>query len=247
MTNDQEVVWKLRAPSYYAWYRAFRIPSIHPDAFSVLVDPLSSITIDENTFDGIILKDENTIIVSIKNESDYDQPYFYKIKDDRMWVETFTGTVIIDAGDKLELQLDMLSDGQTKKNPFTDIDITVIPTKHAYAKKHLKFRCYDRSYSRRVEHDMDGTINGFNNLPNPFNPITNIRYELLQNSKVQVVIYDIMGRKVKDLVNKEQKVGLRSVKWNATDNNGQDVSGGLYFYTLEAGSIIKTGKMLLLK
>ena len=247
VTNELEVVWKLRAPSYYAWYRAFRIPSIHPDAFSVLVDPFTSITMDETTFDGIILKDENTIKVSIKNESDYDQPYFYKIKDDRMWVDTFTGTAIINAGETLELRLDILSNGQTRKNPFTDIDITVIPTKHSYAKKHLKFRCYDRSYTRMAENDIDTMINGHDNSPNPFNPVTNIRYELLQKTKVNIVIFDINGRKVKDLLKREQEAGIKSVKWNATDNNGRQVSAGLYFYTLEAGSITTNGKMLLLK
>ena len=55
------------------------------------------------------------------------------------------------------------------------------------------------------------------------------------------------GRKVKDLLDKRQESGKRSIMWNAMDNNGQYVSAGLYFYTIGAGNSIKTGKMLLLK
>ena len=69
----------------------------------------------------------------------------------------------------------------------------------------------------------------------------------MQDSNVKILIYDIMGRRVKDLLDKRQDSGKRSIKWNAMDNNGQNVSAGLYFYTIEAGNKIKTGKMLLLK
>ncbi|GIS54356.1 hypothetical protein Ct9H90mP29_13980 [bacterium] len=69
----------------------------------------------------------------------------------------------------------------------------------------------------------------------------------MQESDVKILVYDVMGRKVKDLLDKRQDSGKRSIKWNAMDNNGQNVSAGLYFYTIEAGNNIKTGKMLLLK
>ena len=65
VTNDQEVVWKLRGPSYYAWYRAFRIPSIHPDAFSVLIDPLSSIKAGSESVDGIMHIDGTLSLIHI--------------------------------------------------------------------------------------------------------------------------------------------------------------------------------------
>ena len=118
---------------------------------------------------------------------------------------------------------------------------------HSYAEKHLKFRLYDRSDSRSRDENIDTVINSIDNLPNPFNPITEISYQLMQDSNVRIVIYDIMGRNVKDLLDKRQYSGKRSVKWNAIDNYGQKVSAGLYFYTIEAGNSIKTGKMLLLK
>ncbi|MBL7085611.1 MAG: choice-of-anchor D domain-containing protein, partial [Candidatus Cloacimonetes bacterium] len=58
------------------------------------------------------------------------------------------------------------------------------------------------------------------NYPNPFNPVTTIRYELPEQSFVTIVIYDILGRTVKQLVNSTQGAGFKSVQWNATDSFG---------------------------
>jgi flagellar hook assembly protein FlgD len=57
----------------------------------------------------------------------------------------------------------------------------------------------------------------------------------------------MMGRVVKTLVNAEQITGYRSIQWDATNNQGQPVSAGLYLYTIEAGDFRQTKKMVLLK
>jgi len=85
------------------------------------------------------------------------------------------------------------------------------------------------------------------NYPNPFNPITEIRYDLPINSLVSVTVYDMMGREVKNLVNGIQTAGFRSVKWDATNNNNQTVSAGLYIYSIYSDNYIDTKKMILLK
>ena len=85
------------------------------------------------------------------------------------------------------------------------------------------------------------------NYPNPFNPITTLRYDLPEDSFVKVVVYDMSGNQVKTLINDEHKAGSRSVQWNATNNQGQPVSAGVYVYTIEAGDFIDTRKMILLK
>ena len=86
-----------------------------------------------------------------------------------------------------------------------------------------------------------------NNYPNPFNPITSIRYNLTTDSDVTIMIYDLMGRVVKSLVNSKQTVGFKSIQWNATNNKGQPVSAGIYLYTIQAGEFRQTKKMVLLK
>jgi hypothetical protein len=85
------------------------------------------------------------------------------------------------------------------------------------------------------------------NYPNPFNPITTLRYELPENGLVNITIYDMLGRKVKTLVNQTQDAGYRSVVWDATNDNGKPVSAGIYLYQIQAGGNMQTKKMVLLK
>ena len=85
------------------------------------------------------------------------------------------------------------------------------------------------------------------NYPNPFNPLTRIRYYLPENGLVNIMVYDMLGNKVNQLVNEVQNIGYKTVEWNATDNLGQPVSAGLYLYSLEVGDFRQTKKMILLK
>ena len=85
------------------------------------------------------------------------------------------------------------------------------------------------------------------NYPNPFNPITTLRYGLPIDAMVNITIYDMMGRQVKILTNRFQKSGYRSVQWNATNNQGEPVSAGIYLYKIQAGDFVDTKKMILLK
>ena len=85
------------------------------------------------------------------------------------------------------------------------------------------------------------------NYPNPFNPLTRIRYYLPENGLVNIMVYDILGNKVNQLVNEIQNSGYKLVVWDATNNLGQPLSAGVYFYSIEAGDFRKTKKMILLK
>ena len=85
------------------------------------------------------------------------------------------------------------------------------------------------------------------NYPNPFNPTTQIRYDLPKNEFVDIIIYDLMGRKIKSLFNTYQNAGYRSVNWNSGNDSGQPVSAGMYIYTIQAGEFRQTRKMVLLK
>ena len=85
------------------------------------------------------------------------------------------------------------------------------------------------------------------NYPNPFNPITTLRYNLPEDALVNINIYDMMGRQVRTLVNSQQTVGFKSVQWNAINDKGTPVSAGIYLYSIEAGQFRQTKKMVLLK
>ena len=85
------------------------------------------------------------------------------------------------------------------------------------------------------------------NYPNPFNPETTISYQLPENSKVELIIYNIKGQKVKTLVNEVLPAGEHSIIWDGKDNNGKHVVSGIYFYKMKTGNHEETKKMILLK
>jgi hypothetical protein len=85
------------------------------------------------------------------------------------------------------------------------------------------------------------------NYPNPFNPVTTLRYDLPENSLVNIIIYDLLGREVRTLINTTQDAGFKSVLWDATNDYGKPVSAGVYLYQIQAGEFVQTKKMVLLK
>jgi hypothetical protein len=105
----------------------------------------------------------------------------------------------------------------------------------------------DRNYALQEKSDIPKQLDVLQNYPNPFNPTTEIRYGLPENSRVKLTVYNILGQKVKTLVDEYQSAGYKIIHWNGKNENGEDVSSGIYFYILQAGSYTKTKKMLLLR
>ena len=85
------------------------------------------------------------------------------------------------------------------------------------------------------------------NFPNPFNPATRILYDLADASDIRLEIYDLMGRNIKTLVNQTQGAGRHFITWNGDDHAGNQVSAGVYLYSLHAGNKIFSRKMILMK
>jgi hypothetical protein len=85
------------------------------------------------------------------------------------------------------------------------------------------------------------------NVPNPFNPQTTIRYELPAPAHVRLSIVDVSGRRVRTLVDSPQSAGVRESVWNGRDDHGNAVASGVYFYVLDAGKQRLTRKLVLLK
>jgi hypothetical protein len=83
------------------------------------------------------------------------------------------------------------------------------------------------------------------NYPNPFNPQTSIQYELSLPMSIQLDIFNLTGQKIKTLVNEYKRAGNHSVTWDGTDASGENVSSGIYIYSLHAGGNIQTSKMIL--
>ncbi len=87
------------------------------------------------------------------------------------------------------------------------------------------------------------------NYPNPFNPTTTINFDVPRQDRVKLVVYDMLGRKVVELMNKQLTAGRYTVEWNGKNENGRSVASGAYFYRLDAenGKFSKVRKMLILR
>ena len=85
------------------------------------------------------------------------------------------------------------------------------------------------------------------NYPNPFNPNTVINYFLPKDAYVKIIVYDILGNNIKELVNQNQQLGSKVINWNAKNNRGFLVPAGVYLLTVEVDKIKQTKKMILLK
>jgi hypothetical protein len=87
----------------------------------------------------------------------------------------------------------------------------------------------------------------FQNSPNPFNPTTRILYDLPTAGNVRVSVFNVIGQRVIDLVNEYQEAGSYNVVWSGTDDNGNSVASGMYFYRIKTDQFSDTKKMVLLK
>ena len=85
------------------------------------------------------------------------------------------------------------------------------------------------------------------NYPNPFNPQTVIKYTLPEDCHVELILYNILGQKVKTLVNEYQSAGYRMIHWNGRDDEGNEIPSGLYFYKIKTPKYSETKKMILLR
>ena len=157
------------------------------------------------------------------------------------WVDTTSGSILLHSaqleGNSTPIRIDV---GHLQKELDVPIDIS-----YQFIGKNS-----DMIASGNAVHEIMPVPTEFalhNNYPNPFNPITTINYDLPQDGSVRLIIYDVMGREVTRLVNGFTPAGYHSVRWDARNKMGENVSAGVYFYHLQSGNFVKTQKMVLLK
>jgi len=85
------------------------------------------------------------------------------------------------------------------------------------------------------------------NYPNPFNPTTTFEFSLPVKSNVEIQVFNVLGQKVTTLANQEYPAGVYQVTWDGTNDAGQQIASGIYFYSMKAGSYSETRKLMMVK
>lgn len=95
--------------------------------------------------------------------------------------------------------------------------------------------------------DAPGTTALYQNVPNPFNPVTTIHFDVARPGHVVLEVYDVLGRRVRTLVDRDLPASHRAIVWDGTDDRGTTVTTGVYFLRLVAGGTQETRKMIMVK
>ena len=239
LTESKDLVWKLTGGPSNAWYRAFRIPSIHPDAYNVIFENYFETTVGSNLTSGIFIDEANMIVsFRIYNKSGYNQPYIIQISDDEEWFSSVRDTIYIQSEDnhRYEINLDPTEDSST------NLILNIFPLHHNYAFKTYNYRILKIFELKGKNHaNTLKKLEFLNPYPNPFNPIITFNYILTKNMSVGLRIYNVKGVLVKTLVNKYKMKGKHFTNWDGTDFSGLKVSSGTYFskLDLDGKSVIK--------
>jgi hypothetical protein len=170
---------------------------------------------------------------------------FYNILIDPLFGDTLNdfhlkeGSPCIDAGDN-SVAPDSDLDGNTRIVDGNEDDSAVVD-----------LGAYEYQPSVGIAEELKTFSTGdfviFQNYPNPFNPQTTIEYYLPRSGWVNLAIYNVLGQKIKVLVNDFQTKGKKSITWDGKDQKGKMVATGIYYYRLRTSDYIDSKKMLLIK
>ena len=167
------------------------------------------------------------------------QGYYYKADElFRVLLYDRQGVKVIKAGENLLADIPLIINNpeEFKVEKFIIIDINRQRTMDAEV---------EIIYGKPPILPLDYIL--YQNYPNPFNPSTMVRFQVPVESKVNITIYDILGRQIKTLYGEQVQRGTHTVEWDGLNDAGLRMSSGTYIYRMVAGEFVQSKKMLLLK
>ena len=238
ITKDKNIIWNatLNHTNFEpvgANYRAFRLPSLYPDAYYVVFDSLSTLNLDTIQFSGIFLSEDNDFKVEAFNESGYTQDYYYKFSIDNNFISTNEGIITIEAYNSIKLNFENID----LENLISNINFIIYPVHHEYAKKEFNFTVFVNELNNNIEE-----FNLFDIYPNPSNSNINIIYDVPYSSEVNILVYNLNGRLIEQFSNAILEKGRYYATWNASNH-----SSGTYVVKMISNDFIKTKKITLIK
>ena len=201
---------------------------------------------------------EIAIVISSDNGETWSEPIFMNANDTPELADQIP--VFVYPGDKIEIISNSPGNYHGKIHLFyyDDNDFGAFAGTTPYGQNvggELKYAALDIEFD--AEWNPGGNSNDDNvipaagflaqNYPNPFNPTTTIQYEIKEAGNVSIEVFNILGQKVKTLVDGYHNADNYSLIWNGTNNNNEGVSSGVYFYKMQAGRYTSTKKMILMK
>jgi len=203
--------------------------------FSFYAGTMQAVDIDNDGVDEVaICIDGNFLILKFNGSKDHQTYEVYYIKKNEYdKYEEYYGAIMYD--------LNSDSTDEILISLFQD------PPKPNYIR--MITRIYKTDSLNTVINDnfLSSRINLYQNYPNPFNPLTNIKFALNEFSKVSIKIYNILGKEIKTLLEKNLPAGEHTVQWDGKNNEGNILPGGVYFIQMIADSYQKIIKTVLLK
>jgi hypothetical protein len=232
-----EIVWEadlnLTLPSG-AVYRAMRIPGIYPVAFSVITQDLHTHESEPSIYIG-----DSTVVFEIHNEGYNAVTYEYSLVDEEGWFDAAPQECMIDPGAYFMITYSSAEiTDLTNANPMI---FTVTPIKYNHLTKTVNVNAYTFSVAINDEF-LPNTFELYEPFPNPFNPTTAIRFSVAAMHASLLQVFDITGRLVETLIDKDLSQGEYTIQWNASP-----LPSGVYFVRLTSSMKTQTRKVLLLK
>ena len=234
-------VWEIINPTGYSPFRSERIPGLYPQAFCVIQPDFSIVN---NTM--VVIADSTSIALAyeIHNEGWLDEIYDYTLTDDQGWVSA-SSSVAVNSGSKAQL----LFTAQINE-PFISQDTLrlLVTPRHAPARwQQVQLILLTSALAIAESDGLPDRFRLHPAYPNPFNPVTQLTIEVPFQAKASLIVYDILGREMLTLINKDLTPGVHLVTWEGRTNTGRPAPTGIYIARLTASEYTKSIKLVLLK
>ncbi len=236
--SDGSIIWEanynLSLPDG-AVYRAHRIPSLFPIAYSVMHDNFQEYNEDIGVY---LAPGTSGISYTLVNDSDYPITLSCNITDDAGWFGSQTTNLEINANSNESLSFIGEIENSNHGNP---IHLTVTPVNHSYGEKTISIDGFTYPLSTYTDIELN-TFYLEKPYPNPFNESISIKYELENDQNIQMDIYSINGTLITTLFKGWKKRGNYKLNWEANSN-----PSGIYFIRMFSNLHVQTQKVIMLK
>ena len=256
LDDSSKIIYLSSADSFIITYsKICRHPDGGPYTFQTILTKEGQIVFQYESMSGTL----NSATVGIQNQDGsvglqiaHDQDFlqdFLTVQIDPSWMKILPRRGVVDGGKNQNLTLTLNRDFLTQGMYQGDLVFKNWDENQVFPNSTIPVTLLIDSVTSVRERPASGalTFNLSQNYPNPFNQNTVIQYSLPKSSKVELVIYNLLGQKVRTLVDQTQTAGYKIVYWDGKNDEGEEVASGVYFYKLEYGDYRQTKKMLLLK